>query len=419
MYAWASGLHVLIKSVKNLSFMRSFMKKWIVCFLLSLSAVMAFSAPLSDTSEAAQRVASDEASHVEDEISDMQSSRGKMRRNRAVIVQVENLDPAIVASNKSAGAIGGKTVWVRFKEGPLKGQKKAIQHLEYDNNRFPLEIKKGDTVLVGYLLDEQGHFSLPQIYANDRSPVLIVLILLFIVGVLVLGRMKGAQSLLALLVTILFIFLGFIPLVIQGVSPLLLAITVSVLSSGVTFLIISGFSRKTLASTLGVLIGFVVAAVLVVLFGNMLAISGVMNSHVVFLKYTTSLNIHELIFAGILIGAIGAVMDVAISMASTVEELSKANPDYTATHLFTSSLNVGRDMLGTMVNTLILAYVGASLPFLILIYLQYTGTPIIDILNLEIIAEEILRSIIGSTGMLLTIPATAFIAALLTGKKSK
>lgn len=394
------------------------MKKWIVYFLLFFSAVMAFSAPLSDTNEAAQQVAADEASHVEDEISDMQSSRGKMRQNRAVIVKVENVNPAIVASNKSAGATGGKKVWVRFTEGPLKGQKKAIQHLEYSNNRFPIEISKGDTVLVGYLLDAQGHFRLPQIYANDRSPVLIVLILLFIVGVLVLGRMKGAQSLLALLVTILFVFLGFIPLVIQGVSPLLLAIVVSVLSSGVTFLIISGFSRKTLASTLGVLIGFVVAAVLVVLFGNLLAISGVMNSHVVFLKYTTSLKIRELIFAGILIGAIGAVMDVAISMASTVEELARANPDYTATHLFTSALNVGRDMLGTMVNTLVLAYVGASLPFLILIYLQYTGTPIIDILNLEIIAEEILRSIIGSTGMLLTIPATAFIAALLTGKKS-
>ncbi len=390
------------------------MKKLILFFLLISPHLFA----IPNTNAAALQVAADEEVQVADEIGGVRDSRGKMHQNRAVITKIKTLDPSVILSNKRAGAIGGSLVWVKFTDGPLKGQVKPIEHIEYENNRFPIQIKKGAAVLVGYLLDEHGNFTLPAIYANDRSPVLLLLISIFIVGVLVLGRMRGAQSLIALIVTILLIFLGFIPLVIQGVSPLLLAIVVSVVASGVTFIIISGFNRKTLASTLGVLIGFVISAILVVLFGNVLAISGVMNNHIVYLKYTTSINIHELIFAGILIGAIGAVMDVAISMASTIEELKKANPDYTATHLFTSALNVGKDLLGTMVNTLILAYVGTSLPFIILIYLQYGGnTPLLNILNLDLIAEEILRSMIGSTGMLITIPATAFIAALLASRK--
>jgi len=129
------------------------------------------------------------------------------------------------------------------------------------------------------------------------------------------------------------------------------------------------------------------------------------------------LDVQGLLFAGIIIGALGAVMDVSMSVSSAVEEVKKANPTLDAADLFRSGLNVGRDVMGTMSNTLILAYTGSSVP-LLLIFMAYQES-LLKMINLDMIASEIVRALSGSLGMVMVAPLTAFIAGLLFERSRK
>jgi uncharacterized membrane protein len=358
--------------------------------------------------------------YLADETELIQESRGRMRQSRGIVTGESPYSQERLKEEIPLGGYDGYHLEVRMLDGHFKDQIIKVDFTLYREDVFREKPDIGSRVLIGYLIDNEGNIYNPAIYGQDRLVPIIILILLFIIGIIALGRVKGLLSLIALSLSIVLVFVMFIPAVIDGASPLWLSVLVALIASTITFLIIAGFTKKAISATLGSVIGFVIAAFLVLIFGRALAITGVMDSDMVSLRYTTSFNVGELIFAGILIGAIGAIMDVAISIASTVDELKKANPGYTVWQLFKSSLNVGKDLLGTMVNTLIFAYVGTALPFIILIYIQYAGhTPLQNILNLEKIAMEILRSIIGSLGMATTIPATALIASLLKSRTTK
>jgi uncharacterized membrane protein len=360
----------------------------------------------------------DDEHKLDDELISIQEARGKMEQSSGVIEEAVHFSAAEIQVHSKVGVYDGFHYSIRMQDGKYKDVIIKIDHLLFKDDILRPIYKVGDSVFVGYIIGNDGTPKDPAIYGINRSFPIILLLILFIGGVVALGRLKGLLSLVALLVTILLIFVLFIPSIINGASPLLMAVVVAILASVATFLIISGFTFKSLSAGIGVAVGFIISALLVFVFGEMMGITGVMNNDLKTLAYTNStFNVRGILFSGILIGAIGAMMDVAISMASTVEELRKANPNYTPAQLFVSSLNVGKDLLGTMVNTLILAYIGAALPFVILIYLQYTSaTPLLNILNLEIISEEILRSLVGSIGMLVTIPATSFLAAFLPHK---
>lgn len=351
--------------------------------------------------------------YVCDEVELIQESRGMMQQARGVIVTATPFNDAEIAPYINAGGYGGFHYQVKMKNGDFKGEILDVDFILYSDDLFVRSYEVGDKILLGYLTDSSGNALQPGIYGQDRLTPLIILIILFIAGVLALGRKQGIMALLALSITVLLIFLIFIPRVMAGASPLFWAVVVSIIATGLTFIVLGGFTKKSLAAFSGSIIGFVLSGILVLIFGAALKVDGIMDSNLVWITYSTDLDISGLIFSGILIGAVGAVMDVAISVASAVEELHMANPELGWRELFRSAMNVGTDMMGTMVNTLILAYVGASLPFIVLIYLQYTGTSVADILNLEAVAREILRSIIGSLGMFATIPATAYLASIL------
>ena len=360
----------------------------------------------------------DDEHKLDDELISIQEARGKMEQSSGVIIEAVPFSSAEIQVHTKVGAYDGFHYSVKMQDGRFKDSIIKISHLLFKDDILRPIYKVGDSIFVGYIIGNDGSPKDPAIYGINRSLPIILLLVLFIGGVIALGRLKGVLSLAALFITILLIFVLFIPAIINGASPLFMAVVVAILASVATFLIISGFTFKSLSATIGLSLGFIISALLVFIFGEMMGITGIMNNDLKTLAYTNStFNVRGILFSGILIGAIGAMMDVAISMASTVEELRKANPNYTPTQLFVSSLNVGKDLLGTMVNTLILAYTGAALPFIILIYLQYTSaTPLLNILNLEIISEEILRSLVGSIGMLVTIPATSFLASFLPHK---
>ena len=206
---------------------------------------------------------------------------------------------------------------------------------------------------------------------------------------------------------------------VSGISPIVLTIIVAVLTTIVTLGLLGGYSSKTVSAILGTAIGVVIAAVAAMAFGKAAGITGYNVSDIEALNYVgqnTKIKIGELLFAGIIISALGAVMDVGMSIASTIQEIYETDKTLSMKRLFVSGINVGRDMMGTMTNTLIFAYVGGAMTTLVINYaydLSYR-----QLANSSyVIGIEISKRLSGSLGVVLTVPITALIASFLAVRK--
>ena len=247
----------------------------------------------------------------------------------------------------------------------------------------------------------------------DRIPYVLFVFILFIAVILLIGRKQGLKTVLSLLSTLLAIIFIFIPMVTNGMSAVLAAILVSIVVAIVTFTLIAGFSKKSIVSMIGTICGVVIGALIAFIISYLGRITGLADEESQMLIYITRdmiIDINGIFFAGIIIGTIGATMDIAMSISSSMEEIADKAKDITNRQLIKSGLNIGRDVMGTMSNTLILAYVGSSLN-IILIYVL-NNHDIISILNSDFIASEILRSFCSTIGMILTIPITTYIYSL-------
>lgn len=277
---------------------------------------------------------------------------------------------------------------------------------------------KGDKVLI-YADIQDGVIVQANMYDVIRHDYIILMIILFFAGIIAIGGKQGLKAIISLVITILAIAFITIPGILNGINPLLITIITSILVTVITYLLISGFSQKTICAILGTTAGIVAAGLLAMIFGGLMKLTGVCEEEVMLntLSEQFRFDYRGLMFSGIVIGALGACMDVGMSIASAIYELKKENPDMPAGRLFKAGMNIGRDVMGTMTNTLILAYVGSSLTMiLIFVAFQYE---FIDVINRETICTEILRSLAGSTGLVCTIPLTAFVSSILMGKKDK
>ena len=204
----------------------------------------------------------------------------------------------------------------------------------------------------------------------------------------------------------------------KGISPILAAVLVVAFTTVVTMCMVDGITKKSVAAMLGTIIGVVFSGAFALIFGQVTSITGYNVSDIENLVYVgemTDIKIGELLFAGILIASLGAVMDVGMSIASTLNELKEQNPQMMLKELFQSGMNVGRDMMGTMTNTLIFAYVGGAMTTLVINYaydLSYR-----QLANSYVIGIEIMQGLSGSLGVVLTVPITALIASFLAVRK--
>ncbi|WP_276661943.1 YibE/F family protein, partial [Syntrophomonas wolfei] len=226
-----------------------------------------------------------------------------------------------------------------------------------------------------------------------------------------------AKALFGLGITILGIYKVLLPGLIAGKSPLPLTVIVLIVVTLITMICIAGFSRKALAATLGTLGGLIVAGWLAYIFGDLAQLSGLATEEERMLVYVENLNLdmRGLLFSGILIGAVGAIMDVTMSVASAISEIKRANPEMNTAELVAAGMNVGRDIMGTMANTLILAYTGGAMPFMLL-FMVYEMEPL-RIVNWELIVTEIIRALVGSIALIISVPITAVIAGWLTATR--
>ncbi len=325
-------------------------------------------------------------------------------------IQIDESNPSYDPNKPDPQYSRIQDVTYEILEGPNKGVIFSSKN-EIEGRIFDLDLKKGDHVIVLLKQYEDGTY---EGFATDyaRSNAMIIFVVLFMIAIIVLGKWKGLRALISLIITVGAIFLILIPYSIQGANPLLLSIIISIAVTFATILIISGFTKKALSAILGTIGGLLFAALIAYIVGKISVLTGLSgeDARVLYIN-RPDLDFGNIFFASIVIGALGAVMDVGMSISSAVNEIAQANPNLGPKELFKSGMNVGKDIMGTMSNTLILAYVGSAFPLLMLFYLNNFAA--LQVINFDFMAAEIVRSISGSFGLLLAIPITALFCSLL------
>ena len=307
--------------------------------------------------------------------------------------------------------------------GPRSGER---SYLTFSADPFAPDLEVGDSIRVARNvppdLDPARAEELPlddpsaQPFAFvdfQRGSSLAYLALAFVALVIALGRWQGVRSLLGLGVSLLVVLVFIVPAILAGRPPLLVAVIGGMAVMLATMTITHGVGLKSAAAILGTTAALVLTALLGVGAVEVAQITGLASeeSRLLSADATSMLSLRGLVIAGIIIGALGVLDDVTISQSSTVLALKRANPSYGFRSLFGEGIQVGRDHLGATINTLVLAYVGAALP--VLLIFGADGTSLAEAVNRESVAEEIVATLVGSTGLVAAVPLTTALAALL------
>ena len=302
--------------------------------------------------------------------------------------------------------------------GDMKGQTiEAAQTLDYFTAVHLPVVEPGDRIL---LYSIPGGMAEHEWLMSDyqRFDQILILGAVFVLLVLLIGHWQGVNTLISLALTCLAVFYVFIPAVLAGESIYLWSIATCIYVTFMTLFIVNGVNAKSIGAILGCLAGIVVAAVLTLFFEESMTLTGLLDENSVLLyglNPDAPFNLKAIIFAAIIIGSMGAIMDVSISIAAALEELKEKLPQITFGELFQSGMNISRDIMGTMANTLILAYIGSALAG-VLLMVAYNSA-MIDLFNREMIVVECLQALAGSIGILMALPFTALICALLYQSK--
>ncbi len=314
--------------------------------------------------------------------------------------------------------VGSQELEVTVKSGTYKGETMVAYNFFGPLSGIP--VAKGDGVVLTIKTHADGE-TYATVYEFNRIPFLAIFIILFFIAVVIIGGRTGLKSMIGLVFTILCLFTILIPVILKGAPPIISTFVICAYIALVCFTILGGVHRKTISAFLGTVSGTFLAMIFGLAAQFFAKIDGYRLGDaepLLQLKYidATAINIRGLMTASIIICALGAVMDVAMSISSALEEVHAANPSLKRKDLFKSGMNIGRDMVGTMTNTLILAFLGSEFALIIFIYSR--GLTFYHLFSTAFVSMETISGIASSIGMVLAIPLTALIAStLISGKK--
>ncbi|MCI1714888.1 MAG: YibE/F family protein [Clostridium sp.] len=323
--------------------------------------------------------------------------------------------------NKGGMDAGDKTLVVKEQilkiniiEGKHSGEKLDVTHDMQPSKPDNIEYKVGDEVFLSISEGADGSINSASVYQVVRDKPLSHLLFLFIFSMVLIGGFKGVKSLVSLGITCLIILKVFLPSILQGHNPITLSISICIVITIINLVIVSGFNKKTTAAILGTSGGVIISGIIAFMSINSARVLGVGTGDAQLLMDTplkNPLNFKAILFGSILIGTLGAVMDVSMSIASTMKELRENNPGMPRGKIVKAGMSVGRDIMGTMATTLILAYISGAI-CLVLGYMANNST-FVDIVNQDMIACDIIKTFASSIGLIFTIPITAFIYLIL------
>lgn len=312
--------------------------------------------------------------------------------------------------------VGEQKVRVHMLTGVRKGEELDIT--SSSGYLFGAACKPGMKVIV--MQSVAGDSTVASVYTQDRESVIYIFALIYLSALCMIGGKQGIKGCLGLVFTFFCVIFVYLPLVYLKYSPFWTAVFVCFITTLVTMYLIGGPTRKTCAATLGTLAGVVLAGISAWCFSKASGISGYNVSDIetlMTLWNTNRIQVGRLLFSGLLISCLGAVMDVAMSISSAIDEIYKQNSSLTRTELFKAGLRVGRDMMGTDSNTLILAFAGSSVSTLLLDYAY--DLPYQQIINSNNIGIAIMQGLAGSFGIVLSVPFTVLICTVLFHKNKQ
>jgi len=313
---------------------------------------------------------------------------------------------------------GEQSLIVEVTSGQYEGEQLLVE-----NTVGPLygsPVKVGDSVVVLISTYEEGDVR-ATVHEYNREPALYITVLLFMLATVLVGGRTGAKSLVGLVITVACIFYILIPLLLKGLPTLLTVFITCAYVAIVSFVILGGVSRKTVCAMSGTIAGVAIALLFGLLSQQLARVNGLRVTDVeplLQLRQTgTPIALKGLLVGGITLSALGAVMDVAMSLSSALSEIKEVDGSIGRKALFKSGMNIGRDMVGTMTNTLILAFIGSS--FVLIIYLYSLGLQPHLLLSSAYLSIEVISGVASSIGVILSVPITALISSIILTNSKK
>lgn len=319
--------------------------------------------------------------------------------------------------NAEGRRVGDQELEIQILSGDHKDEIMTVTN--YMSALFNVDVQQGDRIIVRIMTDENGSYY-ASVFNYDRGIVLGGFLLIFFILLGALGGKKGLGALAGLLLTLGCIWFILIPCLLRGVPAIPVTIAVSAVAAAAGLIFLNGYSKKTFCAVCGCVGGVLVSGIAAAVVGSLSPMNGFNMQeaeNLILYGADQGLKVSGLLVCGVLISALGAVMDVALGIASSVWEMKEQNPDASVGSLFRSGMQIGKDAMGTMANTLILAFAGSSLNMLILV--QTYNIPFLQLINTDSIALEVVQSVAGSIGILLTVPLVALISARLMARRKK
>ena len=306
--------------------------------------------------------------------------------------------------------LGCRTIEIAVSEGERAGERVTFEQ--------PLSspVRDGDAILVDIIDNADGSFQV-FFYDFERSTPLLLLTLLFVVAILILGRWRGAGALAGLGASLFVIVMFVLPAILAGTNAVAVALVAAGAIAFIALFLAHGFNLATAAALLSSIASLSITALLAWLFVRGSKLTGLADESVSFLgALGTDINPQGLLLAGVVIGSLGVLDDVTVTQVSAVWELKRARPDADMADLYRRAVRIGRDHISSTVNTLFLAYAGAALPLLLLF--QEAGQSISSVATREVVAVEIVRALVGSIGLVASVPISTALAAAVVGATS-
>jgi len=327
--------------------------------------------------------------------------------------EVVDADPGGCPPPPQAEGFVCSVVTAEVMEGPGEGDRFTFDHSTGPKGR---RLERGDSILVAKATSQGGQTQPYYFIDYNRRVSLLVLGALFAVVVVLLSRWHGLFSLVGVAISMTVLVFFVLPAILEGSNPVMVAIVGAAAIMFVNLYLAHGFHARTTTAILGTMASLAVTGILAVLFVQIGRFTGIGSEEASFLQLSADqVNLEGLLLGGIIIGTLGVLDDVTITQASAVWELHAANRELGVRQLYRSALRIGRDHIASTVNTLVLAYAGASLPLLILF--SVSGRPFADVLNTEIVAEEVVRTLVGSIGLVASVPITTALASYVVASR--
>lgn len=335
-------------------------------------------------------------------------------RVKAEVIEVDNSNVRINGIVKS----GDQKVTVEVSKGVYKEEKIESNNMLVGKMELDKLFEVGDSVLVAIQSNENGDIIYANVVDHYRLNIEFFLVVMFILVLIAISGWVGVKSILSFIFTILTIWKILLPGFLKGYNPIILSILVVILITFVIIFLVAGFTKKGLVAFIGAVSGEVLTCILALVFGASMNIHGSVLQYAETLLYSgfPTLDLTAIFLSGIFLASSGAVMDVAMDIAASLNEVKEKKPDISMKELVVSGFNVCRAVIGTMTTTLLLAYSGGYTAVMMTFIAQ--GTPIVNILNMKYISAEILHTIVGSFGLVMVAPFTVLVGSFIYTKKN-